>query len=94
MLLSILFCVLSGYGQEQLDSATVAKLELNFQQVTGTRPKITIPEIKGYKVDLIGSDNKVIVDLNGRVSSPLVDKKVIYCLRLRYYPMQFMLKYR
>lgn len=76
MLLSILFCVLSGYGQEQLDSTTVAKLTPAFLHVNGNKPKIDIPEIEGYKVNLIGSDNKVIIDLNGRVSSPLVDKEV------------------
>ncbi|WP_153847119.1 hypothetical protein [Sphingobacterium paramultivorum] len=73
MLLSILFCVLSGYGQEQLDSTTVAKLNPAFLHVNGNKPKIGIPEIEGYKVNLIGSDNKVIIDLNCDISLSLVE---------------------
>ncbi|MGB3108845.1 MULTISPECIES: hypothetical protein [Sphingobacterium] len=73
MLLSILFCVLSGYGQEQLDSTTVAKLTPAFLRVNGNKPKIGIPEIEGYKVKLIGSNKKVKIDLNGDISLSLVE---------------------
>lgn len=63
-------------AQEQLDSLAVTKLNSFFLQPTLKNNKLIVPQIKGYEVSLIGSDNKVVIDLDGQISQPLVDKKV------------------
>lgn len=66
----------SLFAQEQLDSLAVTKLSPLFSQPTLKNNKLVVPQIKGYEVSLIGSDNKVVIDLNGHISQPLIDKKV------------------
>lgn len=64
------------FAQEQLDSLAVTKLSPLFSQPTLKNNMLVVPQIKGYEVSLIGSDNKVVIDLNGHISQPLIDKKV------------------
>ncbi|WP_051959994.1 family 20 glycosylhydrolase [Sphingobacterium sp. ML3W] len=66
----------SLFAQAQLDSLAVTKLSPLFSQPTLKNNKLVVPKIKGYEVSLIGSDNKVVIDLNGQISQPLIDKKV------------------
>src|SRR5690606_33704200 len=70
--------IYTAYGQEALaiDSLEKVKLSEQFQNISITKTKVSLPKIKNYKIELAGSDNQQVVDLDGNIHQPLVDKQV------------------
>ncbi len=75
-IIALQFCAGGLFAQEQLDSLAITKLRPIFSQPQVKNKKLVSPEIQGYEISLIGSDNKVVINLDGQISQPLIDKKV------------------
>lgn len=67
----------SLFAQTKIDDSEVAQLKTEFQKnISIGKDQITKPVKDGYAVELIGSDNRMVIDLNGNIHQPLVAKNV------------------
>lgn len=71
-------CFTLAKGQAKtLDSLSLDQLKKSyFEPLKLTEKLLEVPSIAGYTVSLIGSDNPVVIDLQGNVHKPLVSRKV------------------
>ncbi len=74
--ITLLVLVKTGIAQSELDSVTVSKMSSHFSNARIQNDKLITPQMQGYTISLIGSDNKTVIGLDGSISRPLVDKKV------------------
>ncbi|WP_418360830.1 family 20 glycosylhydrolase [Sphingobacterium detergens] len=75
-LISLLLLAKAGIAQGDLDSITVSKISSHFSSARIQNDRLIPPQLQGYRVSLIGSDNKTVIGLDGSITKPLVDKKV------------------
>lgn len=78
----LFFPFYSAVAQDQLDSLTIAKLLPQIEALQIAKDRVALPEIKDYTIAIIGSDNKVVIGLDGSVRQPLIDKKVNLLLKI------------
>lgn len=66
-------CAAHSFAQ---DNVELKNLNPYFDKVIISNNKIVLPNIPNKNIMLIGSDNQSVIDLNGNIHKPLVDKSV------------------
>ena len=70
-------------AQSKIDSLEIKKLQTNLTSNFNLKDNsIIFPNQSGYDLELIGSDNKVIIDLTNKIHQPLMTKNVNLLVKL------------
>lgn len=65
-----------------IDSLEKIKLHTELKVLKLSHGQIKVPRIRNYQVELVGSDNKAVIDLKGYIHQPIIAKSVNLLFKL------------